>query len=130
MTEYEMADLFLDWGTYVEDIVQNFISLLFAFLIASYLVSHRLTQAMATLVLALFSWMALRAVLQHYNLSTDVIALANSIGEVNQEPGSALDWLIVGESVASIAYRTQEAAMILSYLAALVFFFYTRHHPR
>ena len=73
MTEYEMADLFVSWGVYQELFLERFIYLLFAFLISSYLVGSRLKPALVTIIIALYSYMALRYVFVYANVICNMV---------------------------------------------------------
>ena len=126
MTDYEMIDLFLTFGSNLESMVERFIALLFAFLIASYLVSAKLRPLMVTIVVALYSYMALRYVFFYFNIFADQITLARQIVASQDQPGSSLRWLDAPPSTMLAIYYSQTVAMLLSYIASLVFFFYTR----
>ena len=127
MTEYEMADLFVSWGVYQELFLERFIYLLFAFLISSYLVGSKLKPALVTIILVLYSYMALRYVLVYANVIDDQIALAELIKIESELPNSNLTWLEIKISLPLILY-TQAAAMFISFLASLAFFYYCRKH--
>ena len=128
MTEYELADLFISWGNFLESTVERFVALLFAFLIAAYLVSAKLQRVIVGIVLALYSYMALRYAFFHLNVAGDQIALARQIMEIRAQPDSSLGWLEISPIISILLY-SQAVAMFLSYLASIAFFFYTRHNP-
>ena len=125
MTEYELVDTFYTLSGLLDQFVANFITLLFAFLVASYLVSAKLDRRMVIVVIALYSFMALRYVGLYLNVADDMIALADQITQLRHEKGSSLEWMVIGKELSTMHY-TQTAAMFLSYLASLVFFFHTR----
>ena len=128
MTEYEMAELFIAWGNFLESTVERFVALLFAFLIAADLVSARLQRVIVGIVLALYSYMALRYAFFYLNVAGDQIALAHQIMEMRAQPDSGLAWLEISPTISTLLY-SQAVAMFLSYLASIAFFFYTRHNP-
>jgi len=128
MTEYQLADLFATWSIIQEETVQRFIGLLFAFLIAAYLVSAKLKPAMVGIVLLLYSYMAIRYVLFYLNIADDIIYLADEIMHLRDQPNSHLIWLSISPNISILLY-SQAVAMFLSYIASIVFFFYNRRDP-
>ena len=126
MSDFELADTFYTIASLLDQIIGSFITLLFAFLVAAYLVSSKLDRPMVIIVIALYSCMAIRYTFLYLNISGDMVALADRISLVQQQEGSALDWLVIGQGLASMHY-TQTATMFLCFLASLVFFFFMRH---
>ena len=125
MTEYEIADLFVSWGTYQELFLERFIYLLFAFIIAGHFVAAKLKPALLWIIVVLYSYMALRYILVYSNVIDDQIALADLIRQSQEQPNSGLNWLRIDVSLSTILY-SQAIAMFISYVASLVFFFYSR----
>ena len=125
MTEYELVDTFYTISGLLDQFVASFFTLLFAFLVASYLVSAKLDRRMVIVVIALYSYMALRYVALYFNVADDMINLADQITQLRLEEGSSLGWMVIGEELSTMHY-TQTAAMFLSFLASLIFFFHTR----
>jgi cellobiose-specific phosphotransferase system component IIC len=126
MTEYELVDTFYTIAGLSDQLIVSFITLLFAFLIASYLASSRLDRRMVVVIIALYSFMALRYVLVFYNVSGDLVTLAETINESRLQAGSSLSWLEIGGGM-SMTLRGTIAAMFLAYLGSIYFFFYTRN---
>ena len=126
MTEYELVDTFYTIAGLSDQLIVSFITLLFAFLIASYLASSRLDRRMVVVVIALYSFMALRYVLVFYNVSGDLVTLAETINESRLQAGSSLSWLEIGGGM-SMTLGGTIAAMFLAYLGSIYFFFYTRN---
>ncbi len=125
MTEYELVDTFYTIAELSDQLIVSFISLLFAFLVASYLVSAKLDRQMAALVLVPYSFMALRYIAIYYNVSDDLMTLAVTINELRMQPTSSMGWLEIGGGM-SIMFFGTAAAMLLSFVASIVFFFYMR----
>jgi hypothetical protein len=125
MTEYELADAFMTWNTMLESTTERYISLLFAFLVTAHLVSARLKPLIVAIVISLYSYMSLRYAFFYINVVDDQVALAAKITARRLTPGSDLDWLTISPTIANVFY-SQGVALFLSYLASLVFFFYTR----
>ena len=127
MTEYELVDTFYSIGAFSDQLMASFIALLFAFLVASYLVSAKLDRLMTVVVIALYSFMALRYTLLYYNVTGDLATLAETLMQFRSSGGSSLDWLDVQGGIRWVNAGTT-VAMLLSYAASIIFFFYTRHH--
>ena len=125
MSEYELADLFVEWGKYQELLLERFIYLLFAFIVAGHLVAAKLKPGLLWIIVVLYSYMALRYILVYSNVIDDQIALADLIAQHREQPNSELQWLRIDVSLSAILY-SQAIAMFISYVASLVFFFYSR----
>ena len=125
MTEYELADNFMTWNNMLESTTERYVALLFAFLIAAHLVSAKLKPLIVVIVISLYSYMSLRYAFFYINVVDDQVALAAKITARRLMPNSDLDWLTISPHIAKVFY-SQGAAMFLSYIASLVFFFYTR----
>ena len=125
MNEYELVDTFYTIASLSDQLITSFITLLFAFLIASYLVSSKLDRRMSVVVVALYSFMALRYIALYYNVTGDIIALADTLMELRLQEGSSLDWLEIGGGMWMMHAGTS-AAMFLCFLASIFFFFYAR----
>jgi hypothetical protein len=81
---------------------------------------------MVVVVIALFSFMALRYIVVFYNVSNDLMTLAHTINELRLRPDPSLGWLEIGGGI-SMNLKGTTLAMLLSFLASIYFFFYTRH---
>jgi hypothetical protein len=127
MTEYELVDNFYSIAALSDQLMGSFITLLFAFLVASYLVSDKLDRRMTIVVITLYSFMAFRYVMLYYNVSGDVATLADVLMQRRIEPGSSLGWLEIQDGISWVNAGTT-GAMFFGFAASIVFFFYTRHH--
>ena len=88
MTEYELVDTFYTIASLSDQLVASFITLLFAFLVASYLVRSKLDRKMTAVVVTLYSYMALRYIVIYHNVTGDIATLA--------EPSRGLLFRVVG----------------------------------
>jgi len=127
MSEYELVDTFYTIAGLSDQIIGSFITLLFAFLVASYLASSRLDRRMVVVVIALYSFMTLRYVALFYNVAGDIVTLAETMNALRLKPDTSLGWLEIGGGMSMMLNGTT-IAMFLSFLASVYFFFYTRHH--
>jgi len=125
MTEYELVETFYTIATLSDQLIASFVTLLFAFLVASYLVSSKLDRRMAVIVIALYSFMALRYITLYYNVTGDIIALADTLTELRLQEGSSLDWLEIGGGMWMMHAGTS-VAMFLCFVASIFFFLYTK----
>ena len=126
MTEYELADTVYALAAFSVHLMAGFIALLFAFLVTSYLVSAKLDRRMTVVVIALCSFIALRYVLLYRNVSGDVATLADTLMERRLSDDSSLGWLEIQGGIRWVNVGTSNA-MLIGFLASIVFFFYTRH---
>ena len=125
MTEYELVDTFYTIASLSDQLVASFITLLFAFLVASYLVSSKLDRKMTAVVIALYSYMALRYIVVFHNITDDIATLADTLTELALREGSSLGWLNISAGISTM-YIVQTVVMILSFVASLAFFFHTQ----
>jgi cellobiose-specific phosphotransferase system component IIC len=126
MSEYELVDTFYKIAALSDQLMASFITLLFAFLVASYLVSSKLDSRMTGVVVALYSFMAIRYVVLYSNVTGDISTLADTLTELRAGESSSLDWLEIQGGIWWVNVGTT-IAMFLGYLASIFFFFYTRH---
>ena len=127
MTEYELVDTFYTIAALSDQLMASFTTLLFAFLVASYLVSSKLDRRMTVVVIALYSFMAIRYVVLFSNVTGDISTLADTLMQLRSGEGSSLEWLEIQGGIWWVNVGTT-IAMLLGYIASVIFFFYTRHH--
>ena len=125
MTEYELVDTFYTIATLSDQLVASFITLLFAFLVASYLVSSKLDRKMTAVVIALYSYMALRYIVIYHNVTGDIVTLADTLTKLGLREDSSLGLLEIGAGISTM-HIAQSVAMFLSFVASLIFFFHTK----
>ena len=128
MDDLELLSFMTQQAVYCEAFIKDFTALLFAFLFVSYLVSHKLDRVMAGIVIMLYSAMALRYAFVFYNTSNDIVSMTAVLRKMAVLPDSNIPWLDIGP--VEVLYPSVTAILLLSYLASLVFFFYTRRNPR
>lgn len=126
MTEFETYTTFLLVFDTSETLIERFLTLLFGFLIASYLVGAKLDRLMIGIVLSLYTVMAVRYAFVFINASGDVVEMADVLRTLAASPNSNLSWLEIGP--VHIFFPVVFAVMLLSYLASIVFFFRAREH--
>ena len=129
MTDYELLSTFIEFINTTWLIFTTYVSIVFAFLAVGYLISSRLTPKMVSLVVTLYSLVAVWSI---FALSQNVQAISAAQGEIKrvvQESGSTLGWV----PIASVPNFMNSAVPILvtsiaivAYLGSVFFFFYQR----
>ena len=124
MSEFELYATFNEVVAIAESYNDRFMALLFAFLVASYLVAAKLDRVIASIVVILYSAMVLRYGFVYFNVTGDVIALADELRERAAQSGSSLSWLEIGP--VHILYYGVLTLYALSGAASVAFFVYMR----
>ena len=130
MTDYELAMLFLEYYNTFQSQFINLVSVLFAFLVASYLVASKLKTIMVVVVIALYTSFFVDSVLVLYALHLDMLELQN-VMKVRIAAGST-DLLF--HTGANSDVPLLETGFVISriiaigggYIGAILFFFHQR----
>jgi hypothetical protein len=132
MTEYEMASLFTEMRLALDGQVQVFFTMLVAFLVASYLVAHKLTRSMAAVVVGLFLVTALGGSAGIYRQAQAMGGLAREM-KAAASSGKGLAWHPVAE-IQEWALQIGSVGGLFIFLvataAAVYFFFHCRRVNR
>lgn len=121
MTNYEILSLFSEFGVNTQDTFINYVGLLSAFIVASYLVADKLTTTMTVVLVGLFSIVAVQqgaALLLHWGDQVGLLA------EIRQRDD--LVWHGAHRappSVGLVFYATYFFTVFGGYIGAIVFFF-------
>ena len=106
----------------------NYVSILFAFLIAGYFVAERLKPPMIALVIFLFTAVALYIILQLWAIEGAMGVLSTEMALRVANDGFDLPDLEMARGGSAFKfYITEGIATIGGYIAALIFFFHQRH---
>ena len=124
MSDFELLTLFNESAQLAESFTDRFMTVLFAFLVVSYLIAGKLDQLIAAFVVFLYSVMAVRYGVVYFNMTGDSIAMADLLRERAVEPESALSWLEIGPIQINLGWVL--SLYILSYSLSLMFFFHMR----
>ena len=107
MTDYELLSLGIDMLANLQSLFTNYMTLLFAFLVTSYFVAHKLDRAMVTVVVVLFTALASSQLMEMVLVNMDVDGLSEQlrnrvargvtgdslrVGEIEVRPG---DWFLM-----------------------------------
>lgn len=133
MTDYEIVSVLNEFVSATWSIFATYVSIVFAFLVAGYLVSDRLVPRIVSIVIALYTLVAFWAV---WGLNRTAANLVASITEIKRrilEDGSSLGWL----PAASIPDLMLDAIPLLitilavvAFAGSVVFFFHQRKSGR
>ena len=134
MSDYELVNLFQLHLINVQTEVMNYVALLFAFLIAAYLIADKLESSMVFIVLGLFTLVVLQQAGPVLGTGHDFAAIAGQIAaRAAEEPsgvgwhGAATPW---GLTAVSITRFSAGAVLFVSYIGGVIFFFHQRHVGR
>jgi len=125
MTDHEILSLFSEFGGNTQETFINYVGVLSAFLVAAYLAADRLSKTMTTVLIALFSVVALQqgtALLLHWGDQVGLLA------EIRARENLAWHGAHrASPSMGLIFYATYFVTVFGGYVGALVFFFDRRH---
>lgn len=135
MTDYELLDIFIQNANSLQTCFMNYVTVLFAFLIAAYLIADKLESSMVFIILGLFTLVFFQQGFNVLGFGHDVSALAGQIAVRAQEDTSVLRWhgaatSVLGSVAIPILRHSGEVVFILSYIGGLVFFFHQRRLGR
>ena len=127
MNEYEGVSLVLEMTNTSIQLVLAYSSILFGFLVMSYLTAHKLNRVLATCVLVLFSLVCLLLIFQIYHVRNDLVHLVSYLFEQQKAGVKELPWFghnpAWGSQVVSILHYL---VTIGGYLGCIGYFFYQR----
>ena len=130
MTDYEIVSALTDSLTLLWTIFATYVSIVFAFLVASYLVARKLASGIVWLVLTLYTVVSVWAVFGLSRTSSTVIGLASEIKRMALEPGSTLGWhtaVSTPDVLFSVIVTVNGSVGLIAYVGSIVFFFHQRH---
>lgn len=119
MSEYEFHTLFIEYMSLSMILLMNLVTVLSGFLIASYLVAHKLDRTMVRIVVGVFTGVMLMMIGQMFLTWMDAAAIAQ---EIQTFPS---DWHFVSKTGATgpmISGIVLCSASLAGYVAALAFF--------
>lgn len=129
MTDYEMLSITVELVNTVWAIFATYVSIVFAFLVASYLVAQKLAPRIVSIVITLYTLVALWAV---FGLNRTMASLSAAIGEIKRAVlanSSSLDWY-PGASIPDVISSAFPILItiiaVIAYFGSLAFFFHQR----
>ncbi len=134
MSDYELVDLFTEQLNTLQSSFMDYVAVLFAFLIAAYLVAAKLESRMVTVIVVLFTVVALQHVLPILASGSDFAGVAGQIALRATNDSSSVNWhgaaMPWGPVAISITRYSAVVALIVSYIGGLIFFFHQRRVGR
>ena len=133
MTDYELLSVFQEFINITWTIFATYVSIVFAFIVASYLVSSRLTPRVAALVITLYTLVAFWSV---WGIRQNATGIAATVGEIKRgvlEGNSSLGWVPIVETSDAMLLMTPFLITLVSsvaYVGSIIFFFYQRRVER
>ena len=129
MTDYEIVSVFNEFVSTTWSIFATYVSIIFAFLVASYLVASKLVPRIVAVVIVLFTLVSFWAV---WGLNRTAANLVASIAEIKrrvQQDGASLGWLpatsIPDAMLHAIPFLITTVAVV-AFAGSVVFFFHQR----
>ena len=129
MTDYELLTTLIEFINIVWTIFATYVSIVFAFIVASHLVAKKLTPRVVSLVITLYTLVALWSV---WGISMNAFAISATAGELKRrllEDNSSLGWLPLLEMPdfmrSTVAYLIMLLVFVV-YVGSIIFFFYQR----
>ena len=132
MTEFEMAYLQNDILLALGSAGSYFFAILTAFLVASYLVAHRLTRPMAAVVVTIFIVASWGSIVTMYRITDSLAGLAREM-KAFAEAGKGLTWHGITRTpdwALENARHLGTTLFIVATIAAVYFFFHSRRVNR
>ena len=117
MSQYELISLILEYTNTSIQLVLAYASILFAFLVMSYLTAHKLNIVLASYVLTLFTMVCFLLMLQIYHVRNDLVHLVAYLLEQQADGVIEIPWF--GHNAA----WGSRAVSILHYLVTIVGYF-------
>ena len=135
MTDYELISLFTEYLAALQTAFMNYVAVLFAFLIAAYLIADKLESRMVVVVVALFTLVTLQQAAPVIGAGYDCAALGSQIVERAAADPAGIGWIGAATSLSDavgipLVRFGSIAVVILSYIGGLIFFFHQRHVGR
>jgi uncharacterized membrane protein YhaH (DUF805 family) len=133
MTDYELLTIFIEFVNTTWIIFATYVSIVFAFIVASHLVASQLTSREVSLVITLYTLVSIWSV---WGISMNAISIAATSGEMKRrllEDSSSLGWLhllAMPDFMRSIMPFLITLLVVVVYVGSIVFFFCQRRAER
>jgi hypothetical protein len=125
VTDYEVLMAFSDIANSSQASYMNFVTIVFAFIVAGYFVSDKLSQKMASLLTILFTLVAFQEAASTMLFTTDFLGL---IPEIKSREGLQFHGAFSVSSFFPPMYIALHfVTLILAYIGSIIFFYHQRH---
>jgi hypothetical protein len=133
MTDYEFLSVFMASVETLWIVFSTFVSIVFAFLVVSYLVAARLDAPLAAIVMTLYTLVMLWATWALSRASASVTAIAGEIKASVQQGSTSLGWHPAANTpdlVAAAIPTVITSIAVLTYIGSIFFFYLQRRQLR
>ena len=133
MTDYELLTIFIEFVNTTWTIFATYVSIVFAFIIASHLVASQLTPKVVSLVITLYTLVAIWSV---WGISMNANSISATVGEMKRRllvDSSSFGWLPIlemSEFVRTIIPFLITLLAFVVYVGSIAFFFSQRRAER
>ena len=130
MTSYEMADLFRALVDSATNSMMGYVSVLFAFLVAAYLVAPQLNRVMSGIVLGVFTMFSAVMILAVNRSLASSTSLAKEMRDSVAAGDTAINWHpVIHEPITFVSMIGPflTGLLVLATVAGIVFFVYARN---
>ena len=128
MSDYELVIAFTEIGATSQVSFMNFVSIVFGFIIAGYLIADKLSRKMTILITTLFTIVVLQEAVFAVLFLSDQLSL---IPEIQTREGLQFhSGARYGDIAGPVTVVTYIATLILAYTGSIIFFFHQRHEGR
>ena len=126
MTEYEYATLFFQVSETAHAAIANFLTVVFAMLVVSYLAAHRLDRYATTLLLTAYTLFSLGIAFEIFNLYRDFGELGWELAKYHDANPAAHGWIGMATDLEKGPNRFIPAVIatvcVIAYLGSMMFF--------
>lgn len=133
MTEYEYATLFFQVVDTAHAAIANFLTIVFAMIVVSYLAAHKIDRYATGLLLSAYTLFSFGLTFEIYNLYTDFANLGWELAQYQDANPSAYTWLGMATSLDSGPNKVIPAVIsivcLIAYLGSMMFFVRMRKAP-
>ena len=130
MTAYEAIDLFREFLTDTYQMVFSYAGLIYAFLVISYLVAHKLKRVLVVIVLSLYLGISVFLILSIGSYRAEASDLYIMIHQLKASGVyTNIDWFGEGSvEFFKLGYYLQQVVLVGAFIGSIIFFFYRRTH--
>lgn len=129
MTDYEMLSVTIELINTTWTIFATYVSIVFAFLVASHLVSNKLAPNIVSVVITLYTLVALWSVWGLNRTSASLAAILSEIKRAVGEADSSLGWypaISIPDLMMSAIPILITTVAVVAYAGSIAFFFHQR----
>jgi len=132
MTDFEMSYLVLEQVSIAFTVLATYVSIVFAFLVAGYLVAHKLASSMVAILITLFTMISMMVAGIAVRAGRGISGLEEEIRRAVAEGRSSLSWNASaladsgGSAMSTLIPLIFASIIIIAYIGALWFFFHQR----